>query len=90
MNFNKWLDTYLDEADIDLSEQIAVNRPDGSVGEMPIGFITEHMKVAPPDHQAKMKKTIVMIDFKAGDVKHFFAHLGQALWGEYDKYIAVL
>ena len=87
--FSQWLDTYLSEAEIDLSEQLDVKRGDG-MGQMPISFITEHMKLAPPEHTRPMKDTIVKIDFKNGDVKHYLAHLGQALWEEYDKYIAVL
>jgi len=29
--------------------------------------------------QAQIRKTLVMIDFKNGDVMHYFSHLAQAL-----------
>ena len=87
--FSKWLDVFLEEKGVDLEEQVEVKKPDGSVGYMPLGFITEHMKAGKSLHKP-LKDKFVYLDFKNAPIVPFIAHCGQALWGEYDKYIAVV
>ena len=89
MRFGKWLDTFLSEKGIELDEYLDTYRGEEHRA-LPVGFITEHIKAAHPDERAKIKSTIVMIDFKNGDVRHYLAHLGAALWEEADRYIAVV
>ena len=76
--FNNWLDTFVSEKGIDLEETFDVEGPSGT-NVIPYGVIVEHMKTAGPAEQAKLKNVMVAIDFKNGDVRHFFRHLGQAI-----------
>lgn len=76
--FNNWLDTFISEKGIDLEETFDVEGPSGT-NVIPYGVIVEHMKKSNAAEQAKLKNAIVYIDFKNGDVRHFFRHLGQAI-----------
>ena len=79
MNFNTWIDTFVEEKEINLEERFEVEGEVYGTNDFSYGVIVEHMKVAPASEQAQIKNVIVQIDFKNGDVKHFFRHLGQAL-----------
>ena len=46
---------------------------------IPLGVVVEHILIANSTEQAKIKKTLVKIDFHNGDVMHFFAYLAQAI-----------
>jgi len=78
MNFNNWLDTFINEKGVDLDATFEV---EGAMGAnvMPYGVVVEAIKSAPDHEQRAIKSTIVKIDFVNGDVRHFFRHLGQAL-----------
>ena len=79
MNFNKWLDTFLSEKEIDLDEDFVIK---GSCYEniFTYGAVVEQMKYnASAEEQAKMKAMLVKIDFQNGDVKRYIRHLAQAL-----------
>ena len=76
--FNNWIDTLVEEKGIDLEECFEVEGPSGT-NVIPYGVIVEHMKIAPTSEQRKIKDVLVMIDFKNGDILHFFRHLGQAI-----------
>jgi hypothetical protein len=86
MKFGKWIHTLMDEKMIDMEDTVTTCRGD-KTRELPIGFIVEHMIIAPADERADMKKVLVMIDFKNGDVLHFIAHLGAALWEAADEFL---
>lgn len=79
MKFNKWLDTFIEEKGIDLEQTFDVEGPQWGTNTIPYGVIVEHMKVASPAEQSKIKDVIVQIDFRNGDVLHFFRHLGKAI-----------
>lgn len=73
-----WLDTFLAEKGVELDETIEVEGPSGT-NWMPVGVLVEFMKSAPAREQAQIKDTLVMIDFKNGDVRHFLKHLAAAV-----------
>jgi len=78
-NFTKWLDTFIDEKGIDPEKMMEVEGPSGT-NFIPVGCILEIMKEqSPAPEQAKIKDTIVKIDFHNGDVLHFFRHLAAAV-----------
>ena len=81
--FTTWLDTFIEEKGIDpdLTLEVATAR---QWHQIPVGVVIEHIKIAPPHEQAQIKKTICLIDFKNGDVIHFFRHLAQYLANEFD------
>lgn len=78
MKFNKWLDTFVEEKGIDLEKTFEVNGPNGW-NLIPVGCIIEAIKETVGQEQAKIKNTIVKIDFMNGDVYHFFNHLAGAM-----------
>ncbi len=89
MRFAKWLTTFLTEKDIELDEYLDTHRGE-EYRALPVGFIVEHMKIAPPKHRAHFKRALVRLDFANADIRDYLAHLGGALWEEADKYIAVV
>ena len=78
MSFNNWLDIFIEEKGVDTEEMLEAEGASGT-NYIPVGVIIEHMKIAPRHEQEKIKETIVKIDFRNGDVLHFFRHLAGAI-----------
>lgn len=78
-DFDKWLDTFLEEKGIDLDEGFTVQGANWGDNHMTYGVVVEHIKIAPKGEQNKIKDMLVKIDFKNGDVRHFLRHLAQAI-----------
>lgn len=78
MTFNKWLETFVTEKGLDREERFEVTGASG-VNSIPLGCIVDAMKSAPAHEQAAIKSMVVRIDFRNGDVRHYFRHLAQAL-----------
>ncbi len=78
MTFTKWIDTFIAEKGIDLEQVLTAEGPSGT-NHIPVGCIVEMIKQTVGAERAKIKQTIVMIDFRNGDVLHFFRHLAQAV-----------
>lgn len=78
MTFNQWLDTFLNEKGIDREHVLTVDGPSGE-NCIPVGCLVDMMKQAPKHEQAGIKTMIVKIDFRNGDVLHYFKHLAQAV-----------
>ena len=76
--FNTWIDTFTEEKGLDLEATFDVEGKSGT-NTIPYAVIVEHIKITPKHEQDSIKNTLVMIDFKNGDVLHFFRHLGQAI-----------
>ena len=76
--FNSWLDTFLDEKNIDMENIIEV---EGSLGinYIPVSIVIDRMKETTSDEQKKIKDIIVKIDFNNGDIMHFITHLAKSL-----------
>lgn len=77
--FNKWLDTFVEEKGLDLEKNFKVEGPEYGLNIIPLGVVIEHIKEAPEHERKKIKNIIVAIDFKNGDVLHFFKHLAGAI-----------
>lgn len=78
MKFSNWLETMISEKGIDLEENFTFEDANGA-NVMPYGVVIEAAKNASAGEQAQIKNTLVMIDFKNGDIKHFLRHLGRGL-----------
>jgi len=78
MDFNTWLDTFVSEKGIDTEQTFDIEGESG-LNIIPIGVVIEHMKITSKAEQAQIKNIIVKIDFRNGDVLHFFKHLAQAI-----------
>jgi hypothetical protein len=76
--FIKWLDTFIEEKEINLQDTFDVEGKNG-LNIISYGVIVEHIKISTKQEQEKIKNIIVNIDFKNGDVLHFFRHLGKAV-----------
>jgi hypothetical protein len=83
LSFNKWLDTFIEEKGIDLEDTFEVEGPSGT-NVIPYGVVIEHMKIASPQEQAKIKNMLVRLDFKNADIKNYLRHLGQAITASKD------
>jgi len=78
MKFNEWLDTLIDEKGIDKEEEITVEGESGT-NFMTVETVVEAIKATGTQEQGKIKDTLVLIDFKNGDIVRFFRYLAQAL-----------
>ena len=76
--FARWIDTFLQEKEIDLESILEVPGPSGT-NWIPVGALVEMMKGAPKHEQQGIKSMIVRIDFANGDVLDYFKHLAQAV-----------
>lgn len=77
-SFTKWLDKFLDEKGINLEDTFTIPGKSGS-NFMSYQVVVEHIKVATPNDQAKIKAMLVKIDFQNASVEHFLRHLAQAI-----------
>lgn len=74
----KYLNDLLAEKNIDLEETLEVTG-DWGVNFIPVGCVVEAILQAPKIEQTKIKNILVMLDFKNGNILHFFAHLAKAI-----------
>jgi len=78
MNFNTYIDTFIDEKGLNRDYTFEVEGTSGT-NWIPLEVVVEHMKIAPKHEQAQIKTMIVKIDFMNGNVMHFFNHLAKAI-----------
>ena len=75
MKFEKWLDTLVNEKGLDLDHTFEYNGPVYGMNMIPLEAVVEQIKAFHPQTQEMTKKRLVEIDFKNGDVMHFFGSL---------------
>ncbi|NBW99122.1 hypothetical protein EBR03_06080 [bacterium] len=73
--FQLWLVTFCEEKEIDLSEPVIA----GDNTQLQIGDVLTCIMSAPTHEQEQIKKTLVLIDFKNGNVLDYLSHLAKAL-----------
>lgn len=78
MNFQKWLETFLDEKGISQQTELTIENANGN-NYLLIETLMEFLNKLPKDQKAKIKSTFVMIDFKNGDTMHFIKHLATGM-----------
>tara|TARA_R110002050_G_C8576920_1_gene483243 strand:+ start:260 stop:511 length:252 start_codon:yes stop_codon:yes gene_type:complete len=76
--YKEWLDTFIEEKELPMEDTFTIDK-NGNMNIMSYKTIYEHILIANKQEQNKIKDIIVKIDFKNGDVLHFFRHLGQAI-----------
>ena len=79
MTFTKWLETLIDEAELDRNQtfEFTVN---GQWNLMPLGVVEEFMsKTMSKADQAKSKTTLVKIDFMNGNLMHYFEYIAKGI-----------
>ena len=78
MSFNQWIDTFIEEKEINLDHHFEVIGPSGT-NFMTLETVVSHMKIAPKHEQEEIKKVIVRLDFGNQPIVPFFKHLAQAI-----------
>jgi hypothetical protein len=78
MTFTKWLETFVAEKGLDTDQVFAVEGKSGT-NHIPLECVLDAIKSAPAHEQAGIKSMVVKIDFRNGDVCHYFKHLAQAI-----------
>ena len=79
--FTKWFETFLEEKNAPIkSWEIESN---GTTHFIDSDVVIEAIKTTSGQEQAQIKNTLVMIDFKNGDINHFFKHLAHGLVANY-------
>lgn len=78
MGFTKWFETFLDEKNLPFASW-EIEAADGMTHMIDSDVVIEAIKTAPVSEQAQIKNTIVKIDFRNGNINHFFKHLAGAL-----------
>lgn len=83
-SFNNWLDTFIEEKEIDLNETFTIES-NGQAHIFEIGNIIENIKATSSNEQNAIKDMIVKIDFHNGNVVDYFKHLAKALVENYER-----
>lgn len=78
MNFKTWLNTFIEEKEID-TEQIIEVEGAGGMNMIPVECVLETIKSALSHEQKEIKNIFVKIDFANGDILHFIKHLARAM-----------
>lgn len=76
--FTKWLDTFIEEKEIDTEDLLEAEGPSGT-NWIPVECLLDAIKVAPPHEQEAIKDMIVQIDVRNGNVLDYFEHLAKAI-----------
>lgn len=77
--FGKWLDTFVDEKGLDRDHTFEAEGPKWGSNWIPLQVVIDAAKSASAKEQALIKTTLVKIDFRNGDVMHYFNYLAEAL-----------
>jgi len=75
MNFNKWFDTFLSEKELDETDFII--EKDGFTHILEWDVLISFIKSLSMQEKEKIKEKIVYIDFRNGDICHFFEYLAK-------------
>jgi hypothetical protein len=78
MSFDRWLDTFLSEKEVDLEETFEVNGPSG-INYMCYENVVVAMKTTSSREQLLIQRKIIQIDHINGDVRKYLRHLSQAI-----------
>ena len=73
-----WLNTFVDEKELNRDFIFEMEGASGT-NFIPLQVVIEHIEIAPKIEQLKIKKVLVILDFKNADVMDFFKHLAGAL-----------
>ena len=76
--FEKWLDRFIDEKDIDVTEEFKSEK-DGISKTFSYKDVLNNIKTTSEKEQGKIKEMLIIIDYNNGDVKDFLKHLSKAL-----------
>ena len=78
MTFDKWLDVFVAEKGLD-TEIVFEVEGDAGMNLVPLGGVVDFVKNVDAATKAKIKNTIVKIDFFNGDVLDFFKFMAKGM-----------
>lgn len=73
--FNEWLDTFISEKRVCTETLFRIDGPDWGMNLIPFEVVLEHIRIASPDIQTKIKDELVRLDFANGNVMDYFRFL---------------
>ena len=76
--FNKWLDTFIEEKGIDISETFKSSKKGISM-DFSYENVLVNIKSTSENEQEAIKEMLIKIDFYNGDIKEYLRHLSKAL-----------
>jgi hypothetical protein len=79
MTFNKWLDTLVEEKEIDTDQLFEVTGPTGDMNMIELNIVLSAIKNTSKREQAAIKTMLVWIDLRNGNIIDYFRRLAQAL-----------
>lgn len=77
--FSSWIDTFVEEKDLDLDHRFDVEGPEWGWNSIPLASVVDAAKQCCPTEQAQVKAKLVEIDLRNGDPMHFFEYLAKGL-----------
>lgn len=75
--FQRWLETFIDEKGLDLDHEFTVEHGE-DIHFLTLEFLVQIILKAPKHEQMQIRQKFVYIDFRNGDVMHFFNFLAGA------------
>lgn len=76
---NNYLNTLIEEKNIDLDQIIKVEGASGCLNLIPFSMLIDVIKSKSIDEQKKINEILIDIDFKNGNVMNFFKIFAQSL-----------
>ena len=78
MTFDKWIDVFVAEKGL-VTEIVFEVGGDAGMNWVPLGAVVDFVKTLDAATKAKIKATIVKIDFINGDVLDFFKYMAKGM-----------
>jgi hypothetical protein len=79
MNFNTWLDTFLEEKGIDVDEIMEIHGEFYGTNFIPVSELINQIKHAPLSEKNGIEEMLVRIDFHNASVMDYLKHLAKAI-----------
>ena len=76
MMFKEWLNTFIDESDLDRSHVFEIDH-DGKIHLMDFRGVVDSILSLPAEYQLKIKDKLVGINFHNGDILHYLNHVAE-------------
>lgn len=83
MNFNKWLETFIEEKELDLEQVFEVEDDNGLTHWVPLAVVIEFLQGCDSNTKKTIKKQVVYLDYKNGDFLHYFEFCAKGVANTY-------
>jgi hypothetical protein len=79
MNFSTWLNTFIDEKQIDREQVLEVEGTVYGTNYIPVQCVLDSILTTAKEEQRAIKDMMVKIDYVNGDIVRYLKHLAQAI-----------